>query len=164
MPALCFLLEGMGSSCSRSHSVNEANSEENFKVLRNLHSTLACSHFFFSYWLLLLIVSIRRLQKLIVGFCKKQRLSNIFIDSCFLVFIFPFYFGKEVFLDECKRNCFCSNFIEAFIDGQSIFFKVLANQGNRQFLSRWACFVNCMGTLYNDLSGNECCMTWFINC
>lgn len=32
MPALCFLLEGMGSSCSRSHSVNEANSEENFKA------------------------------------------------------------------------------------------------------------------------------------
>ncbi|KAF3326546.1 hypothetical protein FCM35_KLT08176 [Carex littledalei] len=33
----------------------------------------------------LILKKILRLRKLIVGFCKKQRLSNIFIDSCFLV-------------------------------------------------------------------------------
>ncbi|KAJ4796643.1 Guanine nucleotide-binding protein alpha-1 subunit [Rhynchospora pubera] len=48
MPALCYLLEGMGSSCSRSHSVNEANTEENLKAVeidrRILQETKAEQH------------------------------------------------------------------------------------------------------------------------
>ncbi|KAJ3673653.1 hypothetical protein LUZ60_005645 [Juncus effusus] len=48
MPACCNLLESMGSSCSRSHSVNEANTEENLKAVeidrRILQETKAEQH------------------------------------------------------------------------------------------------------------------------